>query len=131
MDKIEVGKRIKAFLKEKGLKQSDLGDALKLPQSTISDMINGRRDTFRLADLIASHYGVSRDWLFDGCEVLDDFSGGAIELDQEQRQKLLERLNSLYERHQDIIREEQEIMKQMVAINRMLIVGTKDTENAM
>ena len=128
MNKIEVGNRIKLFLKEKGLRQSDLGEALGLPQSTISDMIKGRRDTFRLVELIVSHYGVSRDWLLDGCEVLDDFSGGCIELDQEQRQKLLERLNNLYERHQDIIKEEQEIMKQMMAINRMLIIGTKDTE---
>lgn len=128
MDKIELGNRIKAFMKERGLKQSDLGQALNLKQSTISDMIKGRRDTFRLAELIVSHYGISRDWLFDGCEVLDDFSGGGVELDQEQRQKLLERLNGLYERHQDIIKEEQEIMKQMMAINRMLIIGTKDTK---
>lgn len=128
MDKIELGNRIKAFMKERGLKQSDLGQALNLKQSTISDMIKGRRDTFRLAELIVSHYGISRDWLFGDCEVLGDFSGGGVELDQEQRQKLLERLNSLYERHQDIIREEQEIMKQMMTINRMLIVGTKETE---
>ena len=63
-----------------------------------------------------------------GSEILDNFSGSTIELNQEQRQNLLDRLNSLYERHQDIIREEQEIMKQMMAINRMLIVGTKETE---
>ena len=128
MNKIELGNRIKAFMKEKGLKQSDLGQALNLKQSTISDMIKGRRDTFRLAELIVSHYGISRDWLFDGCEVLNDFAGGGIELDQEQRQRLLERLNNLYERHQDIIKEEQEIMKQMMSINRMLLIGTKETE---
>lgn len=69
MDKIEVGKRIRLFLKKKGLRQSDLGTALGMPQSTISDMIKGRRDTFRLAELIVGHYGVSRDWLLDGCEV--------------------------------------------------------------
>ncbi|MBR1448322.1 MAG: helix-turn-helix transcriptional regulator [Prevotella sp.] len=125
---MEVSTKIKSFMKDRGLKQIELASELGLPQSTISDMINGRRDTFRLAELIATHYNISRDWLMGGSEILDNFSGSTIELNQEQRQNLLDRLNSLYERHQDIIREEQEIMKQMMAINRMLIVGTKETE---
>lgn len=125
MKDLNVAERIKSLMKKRHLTQSELAEVTGYTQSVISEMLNGKRNIIPLAEKVAEYFGASRDWLIDGYEVLDDFTGGGVELNQDQRQKLLERLNTLYERHQDIIREEQEIMKQMMAINRMLIVGTK------
>ena len=66
MDKIEVGKRIKAFMKEKGLTQNDVADVFGLTQSNVSEMASGKRDSLRLAELIADYYGISLDKLIYG-----------------------------------------------------------------
>lgn len=123
MKDLQIAERIKSLIKKRRMTQGQLSQITGFQQSVISEMLNGKRNIIPLAEKVAEKFGASRDWIIGGCEVLDEFTGG-IELDQEQRQKLLERLNDLYSRHQDIIREEQEIMKQMMTINRMLIVGT-------
>lgn len=62
MNKKEIGNRIRAFMKEKGLKQEQLEKEIGLKQSSISDMINGKRDTIRLALILSEKYNVSRDY---------------------------------------------------------------------
>ena len=49
-------------MKEKGLKQEQLEKEIGLKQSSISDMINGKRDTKRLALLLSEKYNVSSDY---------------------------------------------------------------------
>lgn len=66
MNKIEVGKRIKAFMKEKALTQNDVASVFGLVQSNVSEMINGKRDTLKLAEMISDKYNVSLDWLIYG-----------------------------------------------------------------
>ena len=63
MDKVEVGRRIKDFIKEKCMTQEELAKELGLKQSSISDMISGRRDTIRLAIDISEKYNIDRNIL--------------------------------------------------------------------
>lgn len=128
MNKEEVGKRIKAFRKEKGLTQTDLADALGLNQSNVSEMESGLRDTLRLAELVSDNYGVSLDVLIygdnniskqdilisdtDNTDINYKYAGRILELFKEYMEN--ER------RYQDIISRNQEIMKQMASLEQLI-----------
>ena len=68
MKSIEAGKRIKQLMKEKGVTQKELADMVKIPQSVISDAINGKREIDKLVNNVAEKFNVSRDYLISGSE---------------------------------------------------------------
>ena len=128
MNKEEVGRRIKAFMKDKGLTQTDVAEALGLTQSNVSEMASGKRDTLRLAELIADNYDVSLDYLIYG---ESDISKQDIhisntdnfEVGYKYAYKVLELFKEYMEnerRYQEIIARNQEIMKQMVALEKLI-----------
>lgn len=67
MNKREVCGRIKSYMKENKIKQVEIAAKMGVGQSYISAMINGERDTLRLAEALSENYGVSLDWLIGGC----------------------------------------------------------------
>lgn len=128
MNKEEVGKRIKSFMKEKGLTQTDVAETLGLTQSNVSEMASGKRDTLRLAELLSDNYDISLDYLIYGENNIskqDDNISNAdnSELYHKYAYKVLELFKEYMEnerRYQDIISRNQEIMKQMVALEKLI-----------
>ena len=62
----EVGQRIKALRKQKGVSQSELGDKLGVAFSTISAIENGRSEAPETISAIADFFKVSKAWLING-----------------------------------------------------------------
>lgn len=126
MDKKEVGVRIKAFMKEKGLTQTKVADILGIKQSSVSDMISGRRDTVRLALGLANYYSLSSDiFLGSNNKYVQDMAERDIinSLNVDERQNLINCLHDLYKKHEDLLNETCSVMKQIAAINKILIIG--------
>ncbi len=126
MDKKEVGVRIKAFMKEKGLTQTKVADMLGIKQSSVSDMISGRRDTVRLALGLANYYSLSSDiFLGSNNKYVQNIAERDIinSLNVDERQNLINNLHDLYKKHEDLLNEACSVMKQIATINKILIIG--------
>lgn len=128
MDVISIEKRVKTILKEKGVTQKTLSRDTGFSQSYISEMITGKKDILPLVEKLCEMFNVSRDYIIAGSAntisdiameqgVRDNGNG----LTNEDRLRLTEKLNSLYERQQHIINEMQFVMKEIVAVNKLLI----------
>ena len=92
MDKKEIGLRIKAFMKDRRIKQEVLGQELGLKQSSISDMVNGKRDTIRLALLIAERYSIDKNYFFDD-NTQEEYPPGQLYI-SERISELVQEFNS-------------------------------------
>lgn len=126
MDKKEVGVRIKAFMKEKGLTQTKVADMLGIKQSSVSDMISGRRDTVRLALDLANYYSLSSDiFLGSNNKYVQNMAERDIinSLNVDERKNLINNLHDLYKKHEDLLNEACSVMKQIATINKILIIG--------
>lgn len=126
MDKKEVGVRIKAFMKEKGLTQTKVADMLGIKQSSVSDMISGRRDTVRLALDLANYYSLSSDiFLGSNNKYVQNIAERDIinSLNVDERKNLINNLHDLYKKHEDLLNEACSVMKQIATINKILIIG--------
>ncbi|WP_302447490.1 helix-turn-helix domain-containing protein [Paraprevotella clara] len=136
MDRSEVGMRIKSFLKSKKVTQLELSQKIGITQSIISEIISGKRNPLPLVEKICEVYGVSRDYLITGEEnkLSDIIANNNIDengLSHDDKVRLLDKLESLYERHQAILKtisdatkESGDVLKEIAAINKLLIVGT-------
>ena len=135
MNKREVGARIKAYMKENRLTQTEVAAKVGISQSYISGMVNGDKDTLRLAEALSENYGVSLDWLINGDNALAFIQKGDNITDRSnnitnEKMRYLERAMELFQkymdnerRYQEIIKENQEIMKQMAAIQQLIKEG--------
>lgn len=126
----KIGDRVKTLLKEKGVTQTALAQETGYSQSYISEMITGKKDILPLVEKLCELFNVSRDYIIAGnANTISDIAmeQGVKDtgngLTQEDRLRLTEKLNSLYERQQDIINELQSIMKEVVSVNKLLITG--------
>lgn len=128
MDNISIKNRVKMLLKEKGMTQISLAQETGYAQSYISEMISGKKDIHPLVEKLCELFDVSRDYIIAGSA--NTISDIAIEhgvkdtgngLTKEDRLRLTDKLNSLYERQQSIINELQSIMKEVVSVNKLLI----------
>lgn len=125
--------RIKEVMREHGItRQTALGDAIGMNQSTISAMFKLSRSSGPLVDAISKTFKVSKSWLLTGsgmkyeAEAMPETLANAVEITNTDRVELLKRLNDLYARHQKIMDEAQDIMKAIVDINKKLILGETD-----
>lgn len=137
MDKNAVGMRIKAFLKSKKVTQLELSQKTGFTQSVISEITSGKRNPLPLVEKVCELYGVSRDYLITGEEnKLSDIIANNKEvqngLSHDDKVRLLDRLERLYERHQSTLhviseatKESGDILKEIAAINKLLVVGTQ------
>lgn len=129
MDKKEVGIRIKRFMKVRGLKQQQVADDLNLKQSTVSSMISGQRDTIRLAIEMSEFYNVSREEFFGGSTPvpleIKEHDMKENGLTSDEKQILINKLESLYNKHQQLLEQVNSVMKEISAINKILIIGVE------
>jgi len=122
-----VGERLKEIFKEKGLRQRELSAQTGIKQSSISEMINGKRNIMPLVEKFCELYGFSRDYIITGeannrrdIIAKNHISENGLSLDE--RKRLLDNLNRLYSKHQQIISELQSVMKEITTINKLLIL---------
>ena len=123
--------RIREVMKEHGLKnQTQLGEAVGVKQSSISDMFSLKRSSMPLIEAISTKYQISKQWLVAGSGMKYQESKNSQDksapISNEKRLELIGELNRLYARHQDIIKEEQTIVKSIVEINRLLLLDGAD-----
>ena len=117
-----VGKRIRALMKENKLSQRAVEEYTGINQSVLSEVINGRRDYERVVDKLCSAYGWSRDFIVTGRNNIAN-SDNNTSLSNEERQMLIKTLHELYCKHEDLIQQAGSVMKQIAAINKILIIG--------
>lgn len=122
MKSVIVGKRIRALMKENKLSQRTVEEYTGINQSVLSEVINGRRDYERVVDKLCSAYGWSRDFIVTGRNNIAN-SDNNTSLSNEERQMLIKTLNELYCKHEDLIQQAGSVMKQIAAINKILIIG--------
>lgn len=137
MNRKDIGYRLKSFIKSQGLTQSTIAMQMGKTQSEISEMISGRRRFEPLATYLCDKYGASMDYFITGEEnKLSDIIANNEEvrngLSHDDKVQLLDKLESLYERHQAILKtisdatkESGEVLKEIATINKLLIVGTQ------
>lgn len=132
-----MGSRIKSFLKSKKVTQLELSQKTGITQSVISEITSGKRNPLPLVEKLCELYGLSRDYLITGEEnKLSDIIANNEEvrngLSHDDKVRLLDRLESLYEKHQAILhtistatKESGDVLKEIATINRLLVVGTQ------
>lgn len=124
--------RLKEVMNESGLNQSEFSSEVKVAQPTISAIYNLKRNADPLVDAVSKRYGISKQWLLTGMGIkylqkVEEMTDDSLKvLSNNDRAELLRRLNLLYERHQAIMSEEQEIMMSIVELNRKLILDGAD-----
>ena len=123
-----VGNRISKVIKDNGYSQRSLALEMKIPQSVVSDMIRGRREIDKLVNMVADKFGVSRDYLITGEESnrLDMIASDSISangLTTEDKLRLINNLEELYRKHQKLLDDASQVMKEIAAINKILIIG--------
>lgn len=124
--------RIKEVMRERGItNQKEFEAAVGVAQSTISAIFNLNRSSLPLIDAMGDKFGISKQWLLTGMgmkylQTNDDAPVNLSGITNSDRIELLNRLNLLYERHQKIMEEEQDIMMQIVDLNKKLILGNTD-----
>lgn len=122
MKSVIVGNRIRALMKENKLSQRAVEEYTGINQSVLSEVINGRRDYERVVDKLCSAYGWSRDFIVTGRNNIAN-SDNNTSLSNEERQMLIKTLHELYCKHEDLIKQAGSVMKQIAAINKILIIG--------
>lgn len=124
-----VGNRISKVLKDNGYSQRSFSAEMGISQSVVSDMIRGRREIDKLVNLVAERFGVSRDYLITGEEsnrkdMIASDSISANGLTTEDKLRLINNLEDLYLKHQKLLDDASQVMKEIAAINKILIIGT-------
>lgn len=132
MDYIKIGKRLKSIFKEKGLRQMEISEKTGFQQSVISEMLNGKRNVLPLVEKVCSIYGYSRDYIITGeennrCDIIAENHIGENGLSLDERKRLLDNLNELYNKHQQIVSKLQDVMKEITFINKLLILNNKES----
>lgn len=122
MKSVIVGNRIRALMKENKLSQRAVEEYTGINQSVLSEVINGRRDYERVVDKLCSAYGWSRDFIVTGRNNIAN-SDNNTSLSNEERRILIKTLHELYCKHEDLIQQAGSVMKQIAAINKILIIG--------
>ena len=129
MKSLEIGERIAKILKDNRYSQRQFAEENGYTQSVISDILRGRREIDKLINIVAERFGVSRDYLITGNESnkMDFIASDSISangLTKEEKLQLINNLEELYRKHQKILDEASQVMKEIAAINKLLIIGT-------
>lgn len=125
----EVGNRIAKILKDNRYSQRKFAEEVNMPQSVISEIINGNREVDKLVNIVSDKFGISRDYLITGVEanhndMIASDSISANGLTKEEKLRLIANLEELYRKHQSLLDDASQVMREIAAINKILIVGT-------
>lgn len=129
-----ICERIKDIMREKLLKQKDLADRTGIVQSSISAILNGSRNPDPLVRAMSEKMGINREWLINGIGLKYESSKNIVEdskdvascenLSVEDKVTLIKEMNSLYEKHQSLLEEAQNIMRTIIEINKKILLSS-------
>jgi len=125
----EIGERIAKILKDNRYSQRQFAEETGYTQSVVSEIIRGNREIDKLINIVAEKFAVSRDYLITGKESnkMDLIASDNIPangLTKEEKLRLFDNLEELYRKHQQLLDDASHVMKEIAAINKILIVGT-------
>ena len=125
----KVGERIAKILKDNRYSQRKFAEEVNMPQSVISEIINGNREVDKLVNIVSDKFGISRDYLITGVEanrndMIASDSIPANGLTKEEKLRLVANLEELYRKHQSLLDDASQVMREIAAINKILILGT-------
>ena len=125
----DVGERIRIILKKKGLSQRQVEADAGINQSVLSDVIRGNRDYEKVVERLSSRYGWSRDFIVMGKGEIEQTNIAESNqnnngLSKEEKLRLINNLQELYLKHQKLLDDASQVMKEIAAINKILIAGT-------
>ena len=124
-----IGQRIAKILKDNRYSQRRFAEETGYKQSVISEILRGNREIDKLINLVAEKFGVSRDYLITGKEsnkidLIVNNSIPANGLTKDEKFKLVQSLEKLYSKHQKLLDDASDVMKEIATINKILILGT-------
>ncbi len=124
----EVGNRIAKILKDNRYSQRKFAEEVNMPQSVISEIINGNREVDKLVNIVSDKFGISRDYLITGVEanrndMIASDSISANGLTKEEKLRLVANLEELYRKHQSLLDDASHVMREIAAINKILIMA--------
>ena len=122
-----VGKRIAKILKDNRYSQRQFAEETGYTQSVISEILRGNREIDKMINIVAEKFGVSRDYLITGEEsnkmdLIANNSMPANGLTKEDKLNLVHNLEELYRKHQQLLDDASQVMKEIAAINKLLII---------
>lgn len=129
----EICNRIKDIMREHSLNQIGLAEITGVVQSTISSILRGVRNPDPLINAICEKMGVSKEWLVNGAglkyehskDIANDSKNIASceNISMEDKVALMKEMNMLYEKHQSLLEEAQNIMKTIVELNKRILLS--------
>jgi transcriptional regulator with XRE-family HTH domain len=127
----EIKNRIEEIMREKGLSGKGLAEDLSYDQSSISAVLNLKRSPMALIEKMSEAYGISKTWFLTGGgtkftsseQIIDKKLANVNNLSIEERAKMINDVNQLYKRHQDLLEEASKVMKQIVELNKALLIN--------
>ena len=124
----KVGERIAKILKDNRYSQRKFAEEINMPQSVISEIINGNREVDKLVNIVSDKFGISRDYLITGVEanrndMIASDSIPANGLTKEEKLRLVANLEELYRKHQSLLDDASQVMMEIAAINKILIMA--------
>lgn len=125
----EICNRIKSIMEEESLKQKDLAEKTGVFQSTISSILNGSRSPMPLVDAMVEKMGIKKEWLINGIgfkyDRVDNYSNNIASedstLSMDDKISVMKEINMLYNRHQSLLEEAQNIMKTIIELNKKIL----------
>lgn len=130
---VSICERIKDVMHEELLSQKELAEKTGVVQSSISAILNGKRSPEPLVNAMSDKMGISKQWLVNGVGLKYENSKIIAEdrkdiascenLSMEDKVSLMKEMNALYEKHQSLLEEAQNIMKTIIEINKKILIS--------
>lgn len=130
---VNICERIKDIMHEESLSQKELASKTGVVQSSISAILGGKRSPDPLVNAMNEKMGISKEWLINGAGLKYENSKIIAEYNQniaicenlsmEDRVSLIKEMNALYEKHQSLLEEAQNIMKTIIEINKKILIS--------
>lgn len=130
---VSICERIKDIMHEESLSQKELADKTNVVQSSISAILNGKRNPEPLVNAMSEKMGINKQWLVNGVglkyensKIIAEDSKDIVScegLSMENKVSLMKEMNALYEKHQSLLEEAQNIMKTIIEINKKILIS--------
>lgn len=130
---VNICERIKDIMHEATLSQKELAEKTGVVQSSISAILNGKRSPDPLVSAMGDKMGINKEWLVNGIGfkyenskiIAEDSKNIASceNLSMEDKVSLIKEMKALYDKHQSLLNEAQNIMKTIMEINKKIILS--------
>lgn len=127
---VSICERIKDVMHEESLSQKELAERIGVVQSSISAILNGKRSPEPLVNAMSDRMGISKQWLVNGIglkyknsNIIAKDIANCENLSMEDKVSLMKEMNALYEKHQSLLEEAQNIMKTIIEINKKILIS--------